>query len=248
MSIATEERGSDSLYIESITRGLTLSDGSAVRPAESRWHLVVVKHQSRVNAIVVGPWTTTGVVFWGEGAEVLWIKFKLGTFMPGLTVKRFLNVETTLPGAASHSFWLNGSAWTFPDIEDVDTFVNRLARDGVLVRDPVVSAALQGEPQALSPRALRHRFLQATGLSQGHIQGIRRAERAAALLEQGTPIADVVFQAGYYDQPHLTRSLKQLVGYTPAQLSHAHEPDPLAVSYKTGRGEEIYPVEEVNTR
>jgi len=25
--------------------------------------------------------------------------------------------------------------------------------------------------------------------------------------------------AGYYDQPHLTRALRQLIGYTPAELA-----------------------------
>jgi len=29
----------------------------------------------------------------------------------------------------------------------------------------------------------------------------------------------VVFGAGYYDQPHLTRSLRQLIGHTPAEVA-----------------------------
>ncbi|MCL4303751.1 MAG: hypothetical protein KJ077_49150 [Anaerolineae bacterium] len=31
-------------------------------------------------------------------------------------------------------------------------------------------------------------------------------------------MTDVVYQAGYADQPHLTRSLKHFVGQTPAQI------------------------------
>jgi hypothetical protein len=38
-------------------------------------------------------------------------------------------------------------------------------------------------------------------------------------LRAGTAIADVVFGAGYYDQPHLTRSLRQLIGHTPAEVA-----------------------------
>jgi AraC-like DNA-binding protein len=38
------------------------------------------------------------------------------------------------------------------------------------------------------------------------------------LLEQGFTIADAIYQAGYADQPHLTRSLKHFVGQTPAQI------------------------------
>jgi methylphosphotriester-DNA--protein-cysteine methyltransferase len=39
------------------------------------------------------------------------------------------------------------------------------------------------------------------------------------LLAQGTPIMDVVFQAGYYDHPHLTHSLKRFLNQTPVQIA-----------------------------
>jgi hypothetical protein len=41
MSIVYEERRSDLPYVEAVTHGQTESDGSTVRPAECRWHLVV---------------------------------------------------------------------------------------------------------------------------------------------------------------------------------------------------------------
>jgi AraC-like DNA-binding protein len=43
-------------------------------------------------------------------------------------------------------------------------------------------------------------------------------------LQQGVPIPDAVYEAGYFDQPHLTRSLKQWVGHTPAQLVRSSKP------------------------
>lgn len=67
-------------------------------------------------------------------------------------------------------------------------------------------------------RTIRHRFLHTTGLSQNHIRQIQRAQQAQSMLEQGVSILDTTFEAGYYDQPHLTRSLKQFIGYTPAQI------------------------------
>jgi hypothetical protein len=223
MSIIAEERLSDSPYIETITHGYTASDGSTIRPAESHWHMVLVKQCGKARAIVVGPWTTAGIASYAEGAEILWIKFKLGTFMPALPTRNFLNVETVLPEAANRSFWLQGSRWQFPDFENADTFVNRLARNEVLSRDPMVNAVLEeDQPQAYSSRTIRHRFLRATGMPQGHIHQVERAQRAAALLRQGVPIADTIFEAGYFDQPHLTRSLKQWVGHTPAQLIRQH--------------------------
>jgi hypothetical protein len=138
--------------------------------------------------------------------------------MPHLPARDVRDVETILPGAARQSFWLHGSAWKFPSYDNVETFVDRLVRADVLVRDPVVSAVLQGRPPAMPSRTVRHRFLRTTGLTQSHIYQVERAQRAAALLRCGVSIADTVYEAGYFDQPHLTRSLKQFVGHTPAQL------------------------------
>ncbi len=138
--------------------------------------------------------------------------------MPHLPTRNVVDVETVLPGVSPRSFWLHHSAWQFPDYENADTFVNRLARADMLVRDPVVTAVLQGQRPEISPRTVRHRFLRATGVTHSHIFQVERAQRAAALLRQGMSIPDTMFELGYYDQPHLTRSLKQWVGHTPAQL------------------------------
>jgi AraC-like DNA-binding protein len=35
---------------------------------------------------------------------------------------------------------------------------------------------------------------------------------------RGDSIADVRHKAGYFDQPHLTRSMTRLIGQTPAEL------------------------------
>lgn len=218
MTIMHEERPSDSPYVETIMRGWTTSDGSAIRPAECCWHMVFVKHKAGQQSLVVGPWTTAGVASWGEGAEILWVKFKVGTFMPHLPVKQFRDGETVIPQATSARFWLRGSAWQLPDYENADTFIDRLVRDETLAYDPLVDAALQDQPLQVPPRTVRHHFMQATGLTQNHIRQYKRALQAAALLRHGTSILDTVYEAGYFDQPHLTRSLKQFVGYTPAQL------------------------------
>lgn len=218
MSIVYVERSSDSPYVETVMHGRTVSDGSPIRPAEVHWHMVIARQNGETRLLVVGPWTRSGVTHYTAGAEILWIKFKLGTFMPHLPTRDFLDQETILPGAASHSFWLNGSVWLYPDYENADTFVERLAREELLVCDPIVQEVLRGRTQELSLRTVRHRFLQATGLNQSHIYQFERARRAEALLKQGASILDTVYEAGYYDQPHLTRALKRMIGHTPAQI------------------------------
>lgn len=175
--------------------------------------------------LVVGPWTASGAVAYGAAAEILWIKFRPGVLMPHLPTRHLLNTETALPQAAGRSFWLHSTTWQIPDYANADTFVNHLIRAGVLVYDPVVSATLRDEPQDIPARTLRHRFLQATGVTRSHIRQVERAQRAAALLRGGLSILDTVFEAGYYDQPHLTRALKQFIGYTPAQMMSMSLPE-----------------------
>jgi AraC-like DNA-binding protein len=74
-------------------------------------------------------------------------------------------------------------------------------------------------------RTVRHRFLRATGLNASRIRQVKRAQHAQALLRQGVSILDTVDEAGYFDQPHLTRSLKQFIGYTPAQIIRSSQPE-----------------------
>ena len=92
------------------------------------------------------------------------------------------------------------------------------------MRDPVVKAVLQGHPPEMSSRTVRHRFLRTTGLTQSYIRQVERAQRAVAFLQQSVSILDTVYELGYYDQPHLTRSLKQWIGYTPAQIIRMRTP------------------------
>jgi hypothetical protein len=223
-SISCWARRSGSPYVASIMQGRTLSDDSPTRPAECHWHMVFVRKDGEARVVLVGPWTTAGFTHYAEGAEILWVKFELGTFMPHMPAGRFLDTETILPGASNRSFWLKGSAWQFPDYENAETFVDGLVRNGVLLRDPIVDAVLAGRPQGVSPRTVRHRFLRSTGLTQSRIRQIERAQQAATLLQRGKPISDAVHEAGYFDQPHLTRSLKQWVGHTPAQILRSSSP------------------------
>jgi methylphosphotriester-DNA--protein-cysteine methyltransferase len=138
-----------------------------------------------------------------------------------------------LPTTSSNSFWLDGAAWQFPNYGNADVFVERLVRAGLLQRDPVVEAAVQGQFKNLTQRAVQYRFLQATGITQSTARQIERARYATVLLQEGVSIPDVIQQAGYYDQPHMTRSLKRFIGQTPAQLLHHSRPEQLSFLYKT---------------
>jgi hypothetical protein len=219
LSAIFEGRLSDSPYIEIIWRGRVEQDYAPVCPADTHWNLLFTRENGRVRVTAEGATTQFVPKTQSEGMEFLVIKFKLGVFMPGVPVSSLLNGDAALPDAAGHAFWLNSAAWELPDFDNAEVFVERLARQGALVKDPVVNAVLHEQPQEFSSRTVRRRFLQATGLTPKLIQQIKRAQQAAALLEKGMPILDVVHDTGYADQPHLTRSLRRFYGQTPARIA-----------------------------
>ena len=228
-----EDRLSDSSFVERIWRTQNERAGAFTSLAASHWEMVVTRYNGKMTLTVRGPETKATPTYCSIQAEWFGIIFKFGTFMPHLPTSDLVDGELDLPEAASKSFWLHGSVWQFPNYDNADTFVDRLVREGLLVRDPIVDAVLQGQPQALSPRSVQRRFLRATGLTHGSIRQIERARYATTLLQQGVSIPDTVEQAGYADQPHLTRSLKRLIGKTPAQIIRKTEPEQMSLLFKT---------------
>ena len=218
MSAVFESRRSDSPYIEIIWRGHVEQDYSPVCPADSHWNLLFVRRGSQIRVTAEGATTQFVPKDQFAGSEFLVIKFAYGVFMPYLPPDNLVNVDAVLPEATGNAFWLHGSVWQLPDFDNVETFVDRMVREGLLVHDPVVPAVLQDQSPDVSFRTVRRRFLRATGLTHGAIRQIERAQQAATLLEQGAPILDAVYEVGYADQPHLTRSLKRFYGLTPAQI------------------------------
>ena len=233
MIFTFDERPSDSPFVERIWRAHSEHAGPFSSIAMSHWEMVVTRHQDKTTLTVRGPETKATPLHCPADGEWLGIRFKLGTVMPHLPASNLVDGDVNLPNAASQSFWLHGSAWQFPDFENADTFVDWLVRDGLIVREPVVEAALQGQLKDLSIRTARRHFLRTTGLTQSAVRQIERARYATILLQQGVSILDAVFEAGYYDQPHLTRSLKYFIGQTPTQIMDSSRSEQLSFLYKT---------------
>ena len=218
MKFDFDYRSSDSSLVDFVWHTRSVGGGSFISAASSNIEMVFTRQRDGMHVTVRGPETKASPAPVPDDAEFLGITFKLGTFMPTLPTSELIDGGIHLPHASNQSFWLHGSAWQFPDFENVDTFVNRLVRQGLLAREPVVEAVLQGQLTDLSARSVQRRFVRVTGLTHGTLYQIERARRAMLLLQKGVPILDTVEQIGYYDQPHLTRSLKYYIGQTPAQL------------------------------
>ncbi len=220
MEFVFDARSANSSFVEKVWHTHSERAGTFTSVAASNWEMVITTLGGKTMITARGPETRTLRADFPADAEFLGITFKLGTFMPHLPLKTLLDrQDATLPEASSNSFWLHGSAWEFPTFENADVFVGRLIRQGILVRDPVVEAAIQGHTPEMSIRSLQYRFMQATGLTHKTIEQIERARSAVSLLEQGTPISETAFELGYFDQAHLTNSLKRFIGKTPAQIA-----------------------------
>jgi hypothetical protein len=232
MFILFDDRPSDSPFIERVWRCHSERGGLFYSIAACHWEMVVTRYEGKTFLTVRGPETRATTLDCPAEGEWVAIRFKLGTFMPRLLpgYLRDRN-DVTLPDASSRSFWLNGSAWEYPDFENAETFVQRLLHDGLIAVNPAVTDALRGPTRRLNVRTGQRHVMQTTGLTHNAIRQIERVRHATNLLRQGRSILDVVHEAGYYDQPHLNRAFSRLVGQTPAQVLRGE--NQLSFLYKT---------------
>lgn len=168
-----------------------------------------------------GPVTKAATLSCPRDSEYFGVDFRLGAYLPIFPPARLADgQDRVLPRLPDGRILLGGRAWEVPTPQNVDVFVDRLERAGLLVVDPLVEqlrhgGAVRGVPE----RTAQSRFVRAVGLSRRTLQVIERARYAARRLRAGAAIADVVSAAGYYDQPDLTRSLRRLIGHTPGDLA-----------------------------
>ncbi|MQY10744.1 hypothetical protein SRB5_08570 [Streptomyces sp. RB5] len=233
MGLTMESRPSELPYIERVWRSRSDDVGTMTSVATSHWELVVWEHRGRTHASLQGPEPAASRAPVPAYADFFGITFALGTTMPHLPVGRLVGGNAALPDVTRRSLWLKGSAWHVPDYDNAEAFVRRMTREGVIDRDPLVPAVLDGARPDVGERTLQRRFAAATGLTQGAVRQIERARRAAVLLREGAPATELVHRLGYFDQPHLARSLKRYIGRTATELGARDPAQPLSLLYKT---------------
>lgn len=218
MGLLFGTRASDSPWVESVwtCRSEHVSEMTSV--ASETWGLVFWEQQGQPCAAITGPESRTGTAPVPEGAGFLGIQFALGTSLRATATSALVDGGVVLPDVTGRTFWLDGAHRETPRPDDAEALVERLVREGVVVRDPLVSATLRGSPPEVTERTLERRFRAATGLTQGAVRQIGRARTAALLLTSGETPGDVVDKLGYYDEPHLARALRRYVGRTAQQL------------------------------
>jgi hypothetical protein len=232
MFLRFADRPSDSPYIERVWRGRSDRGGPFLSVAAGHLELVVTRLADFTMVTLRGPETRATTIECPPDGEWAAIRFRLGVHMPSLPTHLLLDHrDVNLPVSADGSFELQGFRWPLPDLENAERYVDRLARCGVIARDDVVAAAIRGDGQPLTIRSIQRHFRRTTGMTHGRFRQIERARHATNLLRDGASILDTVHEAGYFDQAHLTRSLRVFIGETPAGITR-HDAQ-LSFLYKT---------------
>jgi AraC-like DNA-binding protein len=227
-----EDRASDHPFVEKVWRCHTDRGDTFLSIAANCCEMVVTRLRGKSFLTLRGPETAATLVDCPADGQWIGIRFKPGTFMP-----RFLpgslrdHSDVTLPAAKGQSFWLNGSALEYPSFDNAESLVKRLSKSGFLSRDPIVENTLIRRARELSLRSAQRHFFRSAGVSYSTFRQIERARYATILLREGAPILDVVSRLGYFDQAHLTRSLRRFIGEAPAKIVRRQKQ--LSFLYKT---------------
>ncbi|NEE00833.1 helix-turn-helix domain-containing protein [Phytoactinopolyspora halotolerans] len=173
-----------------------------------------------VTVHVKGPETTGTLMTCPEGWEFFGVELRLGAYLPPYPPSDLTNFkDALLPTLPGNRISLDNRVWEMPSAQNVDVFVDRLVRAGLLIFDPLVAEIRHGErPRGMSERIAQIRFRRAVGVSHRKLVSIERARNAAQLLTAGRSIADVVTTSGYYDQSQLARAMRWATGHTPGEL------------------------------
>ena len=153
--------------------------------AASHWQIVVTTRGDLTQLTVRGPETRATVTAIPADAE-----FLESCSASGLRAGHAARPPRRPGGDAARrdasSVWLDGTRWEIPTPDNADVFVDRLVREGLVVRDAVVADALHADVDGVSTRTLQRRVARATGLTRRTIRQITRAEQAVEALDRGT--------------------------------------------------------------
>ena len=224
MSFLYEEKPSRSQFVEVIWKTEDKTNGVYLALADGCWDLIFITQDNKTRVLFSGPTTRPTPVGYRAGNKNLGIRFRPATIMtqaPALTMR---NVVEILPMQGERQFLLFDHTFTVPTYETADDLVAELEQLGFLGHDHVVSTVLSKRDPRMTDRSVQRHFMQATGLSAKLHRRIERAQRAVDFLRNGHTPIEAAHEAGYADQAHLTRALKELTGHTPAEIATTTEP------------------------
>lgn len=97
----------------------------------------------------------------------------------------------------------------------VDDWPDLLAAD--LLNDPELSLREWSGRERLHPGSLSRGFRQQFGITPAEFRSIARTRKAIRHLRQ-LPLSEAAVEAGFADQPHMSRTVKRVTGLSPMRL------------------------------
>jgi AraC-like DNA-binding protein len=210
-------RQADSPFVHAVTNWVIGNEETSIAAPDGHWDIVVLKQNGQTNILLTGQTTQAVSLPFAPGDEIMTVSFKASAFLSSIPPVTMLDRGILLPKMRK-SFQMGSDVFEIPTFDNVEEFARSLVKKEHIFLDEVVEASLRDHPQAYSSRSIQRRFLRATGMTQNYFRQIQRAHRAAALLQNGIPAIEVAFETGYADQPHMSRSLKHILGQTPTEI------------------------------
>ena len=221
MHSITKLEGWSSPLVESVTHTRYGEAGSTLMQPDGCWDIVILKGAQGTTVLRTGLTTRAVTHEFSAGDEILSIAFKPSSYMSLMPGEDMRDQGVVLDAIGRDRFSLGSDVLEIPTFDNVDGFIDKLIRSGIVEDNRVVASVVSGHPMAMSERTMQRHFLKTTGVTYKTFTQIGRAQKALALLQQGRPGADVAFALGYSDQPHMIRSVKAIMGLTPREISRA---------------------------
>jgi AraC-like DNA-binding protein len=218
------QRRAECACIREITHVAYGADATDISIPDGGWDLVFMKRSGKPQVLHTGLITKPVDLGYTPGDEYLAITFRPGVFMPKIAAHAMVDRGVPLGPPAAGRFHIGAETLEVPTFENAESMVLRLLARGALALDDVVDDLLQGRAKAVEPRTVQRHFQRAVGVTAKQLSMIYRARGAAKMLAQGVSAAQTAAHFGYSDQAHMTRSLKHLLGNTPAQIARSALP------------------------
>ncbi len=216
---------SDNPYIDTVWKSESISDGEYLVTPDGSWDLIAAwKADGTCVVFLTGQVTKPARVQYHAGERSVVISFAPGAYLPFMKGAALTNDFLLLPLTDDNAhFRLADHTFELPTYENAEQLIDKMVSQNVLQNDDIVHGMLQGTPKAASTRSVQRHFKAVTGITHKNLTDIRRAQQAVRLLKDGKNPSRVAADAGYYDQPHLTKSLKRLMDSSPTDVDDVNQ-------------------------
>jgi len=217
-SFSGQIRHSASSYVESVWQGTALKDGTHLTAADGVVDIVLTTKQGSTRLLLSGPTSKARPAAFKRGDEILAIRLRSGVHLPFISGSELTDVEQFLDSAGGRRFWLQNNAVEFPSFNNVEAFVEKLARLDLLRRDILIEDVFAKRSRNVSLRTIQRHSIATSGLTINKLLQIKRAEQARGLLTNGITLTSISYETGYSNPGHMTNAFKHFFGQTPKTM------------------------------